>query len=204
MEFKHFKYLIYTDFFRYTGKQLTLQLFLKYMLKNGGNHGFKYQFFMRYCSFLKTKRQFMYVLILKIFNRKLNKLQYKYGIEIPYTTEIKEGLFLPHFGNITVHSNAVIGKNCTILQGVTIGNDLFKSRDQVARIGDNVTLGSGAKIIGPCIIGDNVTVGANSVVTKNVPKDVVVAGIPAKIVSIKRSIILNSDYLSEREYLYKK
>lgn len=87
-----------------------------------------------------------------------------------------------------------IGKNWTILQGVTIGSNLFKDRYKLATIGDNVLIGVGAKIIGPINIGDNVMIGVNSVVTKDIPSGAVVGGNPARILSYKDSIVINGEY----------
>lgn len=91
---------------------------------------------------------------------------------------------LPHgLVGIFIHPSAKIGKNVTIYQQVTIGENGFGSKAAV--IGDNVVIGSGAKIIGPVNIGDNVIVGANAVVTKDISKNQVVGGIPAKILYSK-------------------
>lgn len=90
---------------------------------------------------------------------------------------------LPHWaGGIIIHNNAIIGENCEIMQGVTIGNNALKSRNDVATIGDNVTLCAGCKVIGNVKIGNNVIVGANTVVVKDIPDNVIVAGVPAKII----------------------
>ena len=87
----------------------------------------------------------------------------------------------PHFSGIVITSSAVIGKHCTILQGVTIGNMRTKVGDPV--IGDNCVLFAGAKVIGPVKIGNNVVVGAGAVVVHDVPDNSVVVGVPAKVVS---------------------
>ena len=68
------------------------------------------------------------------------------------------------------------------MQNVTVGNNALKSRDDVAIIGDRVTLCAGSKVRGSVSIGDNVVVGANSVVVKDIPTNTIVAGIPAKII----------------------
>ncbi len=81
------------------------------------------------------------------------------------------------------------------MQGVTVGNNIMKSRTDVAEIGDNVILGSGCKIIGGIKIGSNVFVGANAVVTHDVPDNCVVAGVPARIIkSDVMPVIINDDY----------
>ncbi|MNG29745.1 Serine acetyltransferase [compost metagenome] len=72
----------------------------------------------------------------------------------------------------------MIGENCVIRQGVTIGNR--KSGDDVPTIGDNVDIGAGAVIIGKIKIGDNVKIGANAVVLKDVPDNCTAVGNPAR------------------------
>lgn len=111
---------------------------------------------------------------------KFQKIQKNCGVELNQHTRIGYGLRLPHRGGIVIHPQAVIGNNCEIMQGVTIGNNILKSRDDVAVIGDEVLLCTGAKIIGGVHIGNTVVVGANAVVTKDIPNHTVVAGIPAK------------------------
>lgn len=90
---------------------------------------------------------------------------------------------LPHHLNgIIVSPNAIIGKNCTIYQQVTIGQD---ENEKAPVIGDNCLIGAGAKLIGNIIIGDNVKIGANAVIIKDVPSDCTVVGIPGRIVEKK-------------------
>lgn len=105
------------------------------------------------------------------------------GIELNQRTGIGYGLRLPHMGGIVIHPAAVIGSNCEIMQGVTIGNNILKSRDAVAVIGDEVLLCAGAKIIGNVHVGNTVIVGANAVVTHDVPDNSIVAGSPARVIN---------------------
>lgn len=107
-------------------------------------------------------------------------LQKRCGIELSQRTQIGYGLRLPHEGGIIIHIKAVIGNNCEIMQGVTIGNNIMKSRDEVAVIGDEVLLCAGAKIIGNVKIGNTVVVGANAVVTHDIPSNTMAAGVPAR------------------------
>ncbi|HIE8455436.1 TPA: serine O-acetyltransferase [Bacillus cereus] len=105
-------------------------------------------------------------------------IQFKFNSFIPYTAEIGEGTRFGYGGVGTIiHKKAKIGKNCVISQNVTIG-----SRGPLPNVGDNVFIGPGVK----CLtgkIGNNVVIGANSVVTKDIPDNCVVAGVPAKIIS---------------------
>jgi len=132
----------------------------------------------------------------KLFSIILDHYAHKFQFEIPYTVKIGKGLRLPHYaGGIVMHPNVVIGDNVEILQGVTIGNNILKSRDDVAKIGNNVNIGAGAKIIGPVTIGDNVVIGANAVVVSSIEPNCAIGGVPAKVIKSGVSeIVLNSDY----------
>ncbi|TJY42753.1 serine acetyltransferase [Cohnella pontilimi] len=92
------------------------------------------------------------------------------------------GLSIAHYGSIVVNSKARIGANCRIHSAVNIG----EGNKETPVIGDNVYIAPGAKIFGGITIGDNVRISANAVVNKDVPSDVTVAGIPAKIISDRR------------------
>ena len=85
---------------------------------------------------------------------------------------------------VVIHSKSIIGENCTICQQVTIGggNSRFPG---VPVIGNNVYIAKGSIVMGGITIGNNVTIGANAVVTKPVPDNAIVAGVPAKILRIK-------------------
>lgn len=99
--------------------------------------------------------------------------------------KIGKGFYIGHFGTIVVHSSAVIGDNVNISQGVTIGATNRGNRQGIPTIGNQVYIGPGAKIIGKITVGNNVAIGANAVVTKDVPDNAVVAGVPAKIISMQ-------------------
>ncbi|MBK9925977.1 MAG: hypothetical protein IPP66_11895 [Anaerolineales bacterium] len=100
--------------------------------------------------------------------------------------------FFSRTGFGTVIGAEKIGENCWVNTGVAIGYKDDKGGMPV--IGNNVYIGAGAKILGPIIIGDNVIVGANAVITKNVPSNCTVAGVPAKI--IKRDGVKVKESLS--------
>lgn len=101
------------------------------------------------------------------------------GIELYYSASIGKGLKINHGISTVVGARVVIGSNCLIHQGVTLGaKDGYRPL-----IGDNVTVYAGAKIIGNVSVGDNAVIGANSVVLKDVPINCTAAGVPARILT---------------------
>ena len=108
-----------------------------------------------------------------------------YNSKIPYTAKIGKGSYCGYGGiGVVIHSDAEIGRNCMIGQHVTIGGGNSKYPG-VPKIGNNVYISHGAIVFGGITIGNNVTIGANAVVTKPVPDNAVVAGVPAKILRYK-------------------
>ena len=109
------------------------------------------------------------------------------GIEIHPAAKIGSNFFMDHGLGIVIGETAEIGENVTIYQAVTLGgimpsveSDSQRNQKRHPTIGNNVIIGSGAQILGPINVGDNARIGANSVVSKDVPSDVTVAGIPAR------------------------
>lgn len=108
-----------------------------------------------------------------------------YNSKIPYTAKIGKGSYCGYGGiGVVIHSDAEIGSNCMIGQHVTIGGGNSKYPG-VPKIGNNVYISHGAIVFGGITIGNNVTIGANAVVTKPVPDNAVVAGVPAKVLRYK-------------------
>ncbi|OYW45981.1 MAG: serine acetyltransferase [Sphingomonadales bacterium 32-68-7] len=102
------------------------------------------------------------------------------GISLPKEAEIGPGLKIWHFGGVFINPGVRIGANCTLRQGVTIGN---RSDDgPVPVIGDNVEFGAYAQVLGGVRIGDNCRIGAMSVVLIDVPDGATAVGVPARIV----------------------
>lgn len=102
-------------------------------------------------------------------------------IELPRTTAIAAGFRIDHFGAILINSQLIAGRNLTITHGVLVG----ETDTGVPRMGDNVSIGVGAKIIGALMLDDGVMVGAGAVVTKSFPENAIVAGVPAKLLRIR-------------------
>ena len=142
---------------------------------------------MRTCRYTIANIFFRYT-IYPLSRCVLYHLTYKLGISIPLVTEIGSGFYIGHFGGIVVNYETVIGKNCNISQGVTIGVANRGKNKGYPQLGDNVYIGPGAKIIGSIKVGNNVAIGANCVVTKDVPDNSVVAGVPGKIISEQGSV----------------
>ena len=109
------------------------------------------------------------------------------GISLPYSAEIGEKFYIGHFGGIIINSKAVIGENCNISQGVTIGVSGRGEKRGVPILGNDIYVGANAVIAGAIHIGDNAVIAANSLVVENVPNNVTVLGVPAKKVSDNNS-----------------
>ncbi len=95
---------------------------------------------------------------------------------------------IAHVGGIVIGSGVTIGTNCDVRQNVTLGGNFNrKSDDGLTQpvIANNVSLGVGAVVVGPIRIGPNTIIGANSVVTRDMPGDSIVAGIPAAVVKAR-------------------
>ena len=174
--------LIQTDLFRYCG-QTSARLFLKHFLLTPG---FKITCYIRICKRFRKSACLKYTLY------PLMKLLYiratvKYGISIPFECQLGKGFYIGHFGGIVVHHKAIIGDNCNISHGVTIGTSSRGMKKGWPTIGDHVYIGPGAKIFGKITIGNNAAIGANCVVTKDVPENATVAGVPGVVISYQGS-----------------
>lgn len=124
------------------------------------------------------------VIVRKFFSliyRILYKLvQIVAGIELPCEVPVGKGFVIDHSGGIVISGFARFGDNCRIRSGVVVG--LSRVDDPCAPvIGDNVDIGTGAKVLGNIVIGNNVLIGANAVVLTNVPDDSIAVGVPAVI-----------------------
>ena len=115
------------------------------------------------------------------------KIRNTYGIELPYTVLLGRRVIVEHQHGIVIHGNSVIGDDCIIRQGVTIGNRYLDQPFEAPKLGKRVNIGAGAKILGNVTIGDDVCIGANAVVISDIPSGQTVVGIPAKIIHSKSS-----------------
>ena len=104
------------------------------------------------------------------------------GIEIHPGAQIGWGLFIDHGSGVVIGETTVIGNDCTLYQGVTLGGTGKDSGKRHPTLGDNVMVGSGAKILGPFKVGDNARIAANAVVLEEIPADCTAVGVPARVV----------------------
>ena len=143
--------------------------------------GVKAVFFHRIANFFSIARFDLIARMISQFSRFLT------GIEIHPKAKIGENLFIDHGMGVVIGETSEIGNNVTIYHMVTLGgiSPSIESNKQrnVKRhptLMDNVVVGSGAQILGPVVVGKNAKIGANAVVTKAVPENAVMVGIPAK------------------------
>jgi len=101
------------------------------------------------------------------------------GIDILPQAEIGGGCYIPHGVGLVVGGATIIGEDCTLLHGVTLGEARFDETD-CPRVGDRVTLGAGAKILGGITVGDDAFIGAGAVVLEDVPPKHIAIGVPAR------------------------
>jgi serine O-acetyltransferase len=106
------------------------------------------------------------------------------GIEIHPAARVGEGLFIDHGNGVVIGETAEIGENVTLYQGVTLGGTGFATGKRHPTVQDNVTIGSGAKLLGPITIGHGAKIGANSVVIHDVPPNSTVVGNPGHPVRV--------------------
>ena len=106
------------------------------------------------------------------------------GIEIHPAAEIGDGLFIDHGTGVVIGETAVIGNDVTLYQGVTLGGTGFATGKRHPTVEDNVTIGSGAKLLGPITVGHGAKIGANSVVINDIPANSTVVGNPGHVVKV--------------------
>jgi len=106
------------------------------------------------------------------------------GIEIHPGAKIGRGVLIDHGSGVVIGETAVVGDNCILYQGVTLGGTGKDKGKRHPTLGKNVTVGSGAKVLGPFKIGDNSKIASNAVVLKPVPAGATSVGVPARVVRI--------------------
>ncbi len=105
------------------------------------------------------------------------------GVEIHPGAQIGEGLFIDHGMGVVIGETAVIGDNCHLTQGVTLGGTSNRREKRHPTLGNHVVVGAGAKLLGAITVGDHARIGAGSVVVTNVPPNATVVGVPGRVVA---------------------
>lgn len=152
------------DFYRMTGRRWSLRAWLDYLLR----------YDLRYLWLIRCRRNFLITLLLMRASR-------LYGLEI-LSTRIGEGLYIGHAHNINVHPEAVIGKNCNLNKGCTVGRENRGERNGAPIIGNEVWIGSNAVVCGHIRIGNDVLIAPNAYVNFDVPDHSIVIGNPGRII----------------------
>ena len=111
--------------------------------------------------------------------------RFRTGIEIHPGATIGKGLFIDHGMGVVIGETTIIGDNCLIYQGVTLGGTGKDKGKRHPTLGNNVLVGAGAKVLGPFKVGDNVKIAANAVVLNEIPIDCTAVGVPARVVRRK-------------------
>ncbi len=117
------------------------------------------------------------------------------GIEIHPGATIGKGLFIDHGMGVVIGETAEIGDNCLIYQGVTLGGTGKDKGKRHPTLGNNVMVGSGAKVLGPFKVGDNAKIAANAVVLEEIPPNSTAVGVPARV--IKRDSVKSCQDLDQ-------
>lgn len=104
------------------------------------------------------------------------------GIEIHPGAVIGRGVFIDHGMGVVIGETAIIGDNCTLYHGVTLGGTSWQKGRRHPTLEEGVIIGAGAKVLGPITVHKNAKIGSNAVVVKDVPENVTVVGIPARVV----------------------
>lgn len=118
-----------------------------------------------------------------VFPRLISQIaRFLTGIEIHPGAKIGKGFFIDHGSGVVIGETTEIGSNVLLFHQVTLGGTKMQPGKRHPTVGDNVVIGTGAKVLGPLMIGNNSKIGAGSIVVKDVPSDVVVIGNPGKVI----------------------
>lgn len=140
----------------------------------------------RYAHFFYKHKMFFIARLISQISRAFT------GIEIHPGAKIGKGLFIDHGMGIVIGETAEIGNNCTLYQNVTLGGTGKDKGKRHPTVGNNVLIGSGAKVLGPFTVGDNSKIAANAVVLSEVPENSTCVGVPARIVRINNQKVNSS------------
>lgn len=163
-----------------------------------GDEIWKFQKAMRKCDYYSTKKRFNFLFIIPyvFYKIRYHSLSVKLGFSMPYNI-FGKGLSIAHYGTIVISRKSIIGENCRIHACVNIG---VSGKSGAPKIGNNVFIGPGVKIVGDVSIADGVCLGAGAVVVKSITEpNTTWAGVPARQISNNSSRKLLSEYLFENQ-----
>ena len=123
----------------------------------------------------------------------------RYGVEIAPAATIGRRFMIDHGMGIVIGETAVIGDDCLLYQGVTLGMTGKHGGKRHPTLGNNVLIGAGTKVLGPVYIGDNARIGAGSVVLCNLPANCTAVGVPAEVVRINNKAVNPADDLDQQD-----
>lgn len=121
------------------------------------------------------------------------------GVEIHPAAQIGRRLFIDHAMGVVIGETTVIGDDCVLYQGVTLGGTGNECGKRHPTLGNNVLIGAGTKVLGPVYIGDNARIGAGSVVLCNLPANCTAVGVPAEVVRINNKAVNPADDLDQQD-----
>ncbi len=153
---------------KYYLEQDRLALHIKHNKPKWNDYVWKYEIILRYHEYYynKEKKSLFNKLRLRHYSKLHSKMSYSFTTSVPINV-CGPGLSIAHFGTLYINSNSKIGKNLRIQSGVTIGGS-YSTPNKFPVLGDNVYIGTGAKVIGGVTIADDVAIGANAVVVKDI------------------------------------
>jgi serine O-acetyltransferase len=176
----HLRNAVNKDLYRCSGAT-TLKTFFRFFFKNPS-----FRFLVVKRTIQHTHRFNPLRMLLLLYYK---KLKVKYGFQIPPMTSIGPGFVINHFGNIVINQGVVIGNDCSISQGVTLGKVDRGALKGNPTIGDRVWIGANAVIVGKITIGNDVLIAPLSYVAFDLPDKAVVMGNPAQIVNYNSSAV---------------
>ena len=176
MRFKETILLLKADCARISSKRINLSTIFYKVLSNAG---FRALFLYRIGRYFNLKRQGT---LASICQRLMHHLSHCW---ISVGADIGPGFLIAHVGGLIIGGETRIGSNCDVRQNITFGGN-FNKTSTIGRsqpwLGDNISVGAGAVILGPISVGSNSIIGANTVVTRDVPENVIVFGVPGKVI----------------------
>jgi serine O-acetyltransferase len=135
-----------------------------------------------YAIYYHRIAHFLYTIKLEFLSRLISQYsRFVTGIEIHPGAKIGRGFFIDHGMGVVIGETSIIGDNVTLYQGVTLGGTGKQKTKRHPTLGNNVVVGTGAKVLGNITIGDNSYIGANAVVIKDVPANSTIVGVPGRI-----------------------